>query len=824
MAANVFKLDLLESNMDKEMTTKSKVAVQYQRTLSPRKSKKKKKHKRVSGGDEIANTESSKIYQSHESALVNSDYDGAKRDKAKRRRVDSDVGNTAHKLRTKNCMLAKVAIKYGEQLTTSERMAEDFEKLTGRILLSRNKDGLVFYRGKNFLSGEVFEALVEQEQCVRSLQEEEETARLREGSSALIVPSTEPSNELVSAGTLGETLNTTGTWGMNLDDGHRAEEVKHEVKKLRHKNLVRKLETKFVFSERKLLKAERGLSKVEECLQPAEQRADLEIITGEERFIFRKLGSNMRDFLLIGRRGLFKGVVENMHLHWKYGELVKRFVKAKTFEGMKNVALAPEAESGGILVYIDNVSKVYVVLVYRENKYKRSQMLRPKNLLTKKKAARSIKLQRHEGLIKHTSAMQTRSEWLGAETEVMEKIAEFRRVKKLMTDVRFETVSSREILLPSREQMRTKELLLKKGIRGNRGTKVSVLSCMHILRDAHHTEVESERVKVRVAETKKFLNDLEIQLRALKKKEKGMTEMFYNHKEEKKMILRDHRTNGCERSEFPNLYQSCPCDNLYLRMVLADYKEEFKVRTRFLAVFRWQPGRTERYKKPDISQTYSKLKNLYQVCLLDLEKALPVQVRNTALNITTHEKDKHFSATDEDINHKAILLENEKDQLRKLHLDDLRGQKLQRLAVSDGLSMEKTKFQVEREHTNEKKEELREKTEYITRGVFSMYLMRERDKGEHEELLNKMMEEHSKWRSKIQHERVDLLLGIETQKKELGCCIKDKREEFASSSREREKFSEQEKKLEEKRIQDTAAKILEISELTGSDRLVFLNA
>ncbi|CAH8382125.1 unnamed protein product [Eruca vesicaria subsp. sativa] len=321
-------------------------------------------------------------------------------------------------------MLAKIVIKRGVQLTTSERMAEDLKKLTGGILLSRNKDYLVFYRGKNFLSREVAEALVEQERFVRSLQDEEEEARLR-GSSALIVPSTEPTNKLTSAGTLGETLDATGKWGKNLDDGHHAEEVKHEVEKLRHGNLVRKLEKKLSFAERKLLKAERALAKVEECLQPAEQRADLESITDEERFMFRKLGLKMKAFLLLGRRGVFDGTVENMHLHWKYRELVKIIVKAKTFEGVKKVALALEAESGGILVSIDKVSKGYAIIVYRGKDYKRPPMLRPKNLLTKRKAlARSIGLQRREGLIKHISAMHARAEQLRAEIEQMEKIAD----------------------------------------------------------------------------------------------------------------------------------------------------------------------------------------------------------------------------------------------------------------------------------------------------------------------------------------------------------------------------------------------------------------
>ncbi|KAJ4904256.1 CRM family member 3A [Raphanus sativus] len=148
-------------------------------------------------------------------------------------------------------------------------MAESFKELTGGILIYRNRGYLVLYRGKKFLSQEVAEALVEQKKFVRSLQDEEEEAPLREGSSALIVPSIELCYELISAGALGETLDATRKWEKKLDDGHHAEKVKHEVENLRHENLIRKLERKLVFSERKILKAEHGLAKVEKCLQPA---------------------------------------------------------------------------------------------------------------------------------------------------------------------------------------------------------------------------------------------------------------------------------------------------------------------------------------------------------------------------------------------------------------------------------------------------------------------------------------------------------------------------------------------------------------------------
>ena len=53
-------------------------------------------------------------------------------------------------------------------------------------------------------------------------------------------------------------------------------------------------------AERKLLKAEQALSKVEDHLKPTDRQADPESITDEERFMFRKLGLRMKAFLLLG--------------------------------------------------------------------------------------------------------------------------------------------------------------------------------------------------------------------------------------------------------------------------------------------------------------------------------------------------------------------------------------------------------------------------------------------------------------------------------------------------------------------------------------------
>lgn len=99
----------------------------------------------------------------------------------------------------------------------------------------------------------------------------------------------------------------------------------------------------------------------------------------------------------LGRRDIFDGTIENMHLHWKYRELVKIIVQRKTFAQVKHIALSLEAESGGLLVSVEKTTQGHAIIVYRGKNYQRPLAFRPKNLLTKRQAlARSIELQRRE--------------------------------------------------------------------------------------------------------------------------------------------------------------------------------------------------------------------------------------------------------------------------------------------------------------------------------------------------------------------------------------------------------------------------------------------
>lgn len=89
---------------------------------------------------------------------------------------------------------------------------------------------------------------------------------------------------------------------------------------------------------------------------------------------------------LTGIRGVFDGVIENMHLHWKHRELVKLISKQKNFAFVEDTARLLEYESGGVLVAIEKVPKGFALIYYRGKNYRRPISLRPRNLLTKAKA------------------------------------------------------------------------------------------------------------------------------------------------------------------------------------------------------------------------------------------------------------------------------------------------------------------------------------------------------------------------------------------------------------------------------------------------------
>ncbi|MQL94518.1 hypothetical protein Taro_027172 [Colocasia esculenta] len=319
-------------------------------------------------------------------------------------------------------IIAKIAIKRGVLSTCNERMAEEIKKLTGGVLLSRNKEYIVFYRGNDFLVPSITDILSERQNLANARQVEEEQARMQ--ASAFMASSSRASRSPHVAGTLAETLEAKTHWGNQTSNEEREKMMKEQALE-RHASQIRLLEKKLALAKQKVHKAEKALVKVQEFLSPAELPTDLETVTDEERFLYRKIGLKMKAFLSLGRRGVFDGTVENMHLNWKHRELVKIIVKGKSFAQVKHLAISLEAESGGILVSLDKTTKGYAIIIYRGKNYHRPHVIKPKNLLTKRQAlARSIELQRREALNHHISNLREKIEMMKSELEQMRNIKE----------------------------------------------------------------------------------------------------------------------------------------------------------------------------------------------------------------------------------------------------------------------------------------------------------------------------------------------------------------------------------------------------------------
>ncbi|KAL4568413.1 hypothetical protein LXL04_024025 [Taraxacum kok-saghyz] len=268
------------------------------------------------------------------------------------------------------CEIAKIAVKRGVQNTNSELMAKELQWLTGGTLLTRDKEYIVLYRGKDFLPATVSSAIEQRRN--RGVEKN-------------------------------KTLNSQIS---KKDDGiedQKMEVAIEERKQRSRETAVKKTSLKLSQALESKEKAEKLLEELEKGETKQQLEVDKEGITEEERFMLRKVGLKMKPFLLLGRRGVFDGTVENMHLHWKYRELVKILCgETSDIDEVHGTARMLEAESGGILVAVERVRKGHAIIIYRGKNYKRPPNLRPQTLLNKKEALkRSIEAQRRESLKLH---------------------------------------------------------------------------------------------------------------------------------------------------------------------------------------------------------------------------------------------------------------------------------------------------------------------------------------------------------------------------------------------------------------------------------------
>lgn len=112
---------------------------------------------------------------------------------------------------------------------------------------------------------------------------------------------------------------------------------------------------------------------------PMAKQDDLD---GEERFYLKKVSQKKSNYVPVGRRGVFGGVILNMHLHWKKHETVKVICKPCKPGQIQEYASEIARLSGGIPI---NTIGNDTIVFYRGKNYVQPDVMSPVDTLSKKK-------------------------------------------------------------------------------------------------------------------------------------------------------------------------------------------------------------------------------------------------------------------------------------------------------------------------------------------------------------------------------------------------------------------------------------------------------
>ncbi|KAJ6792311.1 putative CRM domain-containing protein, chloroplastic [Iris pallida] len=123
---------------------------------------------------------------------------------------------------------------------------------------------------------------------------------------------------------------------------------------------------------------------------------DPEILTEEERFYLKRTGEKKKNYVPVGRRGVFGGVVLNMHLHWKNHETVKVICKPCRPGQVHEYAEELARLSKGTVI---DIKANNTIIFYRGKNYVQPEVMSPPDTLSKQKA---LEKYRFEQSLEHT--------------------------------------------------------------------------------------------------------------------------------------------------------------------------------------------------------------------------------------------------------------------------------------------------------------------------------------------------------------------------------------------------------------------------------------
>ncbi|CAI9268936.1 unnamed protein product [Lactuca saligna] len=125
-------------------------------------------------------------------------------------------------------------------------------------------------------------------------------------------------------------------------------------------------------------------------------------MTGEERFYMKKMAQKGSNYVPVGRRGVFGGVILNMHMHWKKHETVKVICKPCKPGQIQDYANEIARLSGGIPIQVIGDD---TIIFYRGKDYVMPEVMSPIDTLSKKKALEKSKYEQSLESVRHFIAV-----------------------------------------------------------------------------------------------------------------------------------------------------------------------------------------------------------------------------------------------------------------------------------------------------------------------------------------------------------------------------------------------------------------------------------
>lgn len=158
----------------------------------------------------------------------------------------------------------------------------------------------------------------------------------------------------------------------------REKAIRVKLKQIRLKRKLRKLsmnpEETLLF---RIEKCKKKISVHEEQLKKfilpplPEPDPDPEILTPEQLHAMKKLGYKNKNYVPVGRRGIYGGTIQNMHMHWKFHETVRIDCDHFPKEKIKDMGNQLERLSGGTVI---DIHQGTTIIMWRGRNYKRPKV------------------------------------------------------------------------------------------------------------------------------------------------------------------------------------------------------------------------------------------------------------------------------------------------------------------------------------------------------------------------------------------------------------------------------------------------------------------